>query len=245
MTYRLGFPYQTEKSPSVLLEESENPNTDPAELQRIASIRFLPRSISRALATNPSTPPDALLVVGGDAPAEMLKNPLWNLLLATDPGLLNRMPNHTAEAIGSHIDTPVDLLRCLGTPRSRPVRVRAAVAANPNCPIEVLKGFFRHHQRVRTGLANNPNLPKRWQARLARDPCREVRTAVARRKDAAPDLLRALAQESSYNVRSAVAGNPRTPKDVLQSLSRFKLDSVQRALSANPAVKRMRKKNSR
>lgn len=87
-------------------------------------------------------------------------------------------------------------------------------------PVAAWAEVYDRAPDLRPFMAAHGGVASAWLERLARDPDRAVRLAIAQRDDASEAVLRELADDVSEPVRVAVAANPSTRKDVLQYLSR-------------------------
>jgi hypothetical protein len=139
------------------------------------------------------------------------------------------------------------------------VKVREAVARNPDCPVDLMGEFLRHAWPVRKALARNPSLPddllpalvadERPDTRitlasrerlpvqivelLAADGQAAVRQMVAQRRDLPMRVLRGMAgREWEPGVLMALIYNPKTPGDVMARFCSHHSESVQAALRA-------------
>jgi hypothetical protein len=90
--------------------------------------------------------------------------------------------------------------------RSPKWSVRAAVAENPNCPVEILDRLSKDDEdKVRWRVAGNPNCPVEILDRLSRDPKREVRYRVPENPNCPVEILAALSTDRDEVVRSTAA----------------------------------------
>jgi hypothetical protein len=215
------------------LQRCRDLNTPPEVLSRFAR-GSLSQVYADALAANPSTPVEDLLNLGARAPAALLRNPVWPLLVLADSSFLEQMPRYTQAALARCPESSPDLIRRLAGTNRRPVVVRMAAASNSATPMDVLKSFLRAAARVRVELVDNAKLPKAWHGRLAKDRSSAVRAALATRRDVSPNLLTVLSRDRSLmKVRVCVARNARTPYSALAYLSRSTMPAIQRALLEN------------
>jgi len=139
---------------------------------------------------------------------------------------------------------PADLLELA---RDRSKFVRADVAANPSAPllarlapagedavptgvepavgrgaVPVMAALLDdEHNGVRIALARRPDLPLAWIRRLARDPDREVRGALARATNRSDVLITLASARRSRDARWAVAGNEAAPAAALDAVVRL------------------------
>ena|GEM_PF-3110227 len=216
-----------------LLETCQDASTPPETLARLAK-DLRARVFVEALCENPALPVKELLILGARAPASLLRNPVWPLLILAESSFLERMPLSTQGALAGCPSSPPDLIRRLAGTNRRPAAVRAVAAANSATPLDVLTSFLRAAASVRAALARNEKLPIAWHGRLAKDPSSAVRASLACRRDVSPALLMQLSRDRSLlKVRVSVAGNPKTPYPALYNLSRSTLSEIQRALQEN------------
>jgi hypothetical protein len=92
-------------------------------------------------------------------------------------------------------------------------QVRAAIAANPNLPVDYLERLS--FTKARTGVAQNPATPADILARLSLDVDQAVRAAVASNPNTPPDILQSLAMEEETDILLALASNPHIPEQLL------------------------------
>jgi len=72
--------------------EASGETTSPERLQELAQQDV---KLARIVATNPNTPTETLLELDYQFPAELLNNPVFDLLLLGNPNLLAQMPQNT------------------------------------------------------------------------------------------------------------------------------------------------------
>jgi hypothetical protein len=100
------------------------------------------------------------------------------------------------------------LIEAAGDPEAE---IRAAAAANPSCPMDIVKRLAEDRDaKVRAGAAENPAAPE--------------------------EMLRALSSDSAAYVLVSLAGNPGCPADLLESLERREASDIHQALAANPGL---------
>ncbi len=113
--------------------------------------------------------------------------------------------------------------------------VRASVACNPKCPVDLLL-ILAHDPYSSSQAYRNPRMPEDNLRRLVASGSYEC-NAVAQNPACPPDLLRELSTNEDYGVRWRVASNPNTPADVLEMLSNEQTSpSMQQAIEANPST---------
>jgi len=83
------------------------------------------------------------------------------------------------------------------------------VAANPNCPPDLLQDFrSRGIHALDRAIARNPSLDAATVAALAQHADEKVRVAIASRPDLSSEVVQALASDHSKAVKAALAGSP-------------------------------------
>lgn len=196
--------------------------------------------VLKCLVRNQHTPAQALEILHQRFPGSFDKE------LAMHPAASAGM---LADIYAAHTDTA-----------SGPV-VRAAIIANPHCPLACLEQAAHAHERlllravakrpelsvarirklagypdnaVRAAIAAHPALPAALVAKLAQDTSDAVRRAVASRPDLSPDCMGQLAQDKDSWVRQWLARNPVVSHELLNKLALDIDEDVRRAVARNP-----------
>jgi hypothetical protein len=170
---------------------ASDPSTDPRILQELATVKD--RELRQQVARNPNTPIEVLWQLGVDFPAEVLENPIFQLLQLEDFDLPAKIPHCTL----------ISLLQCDRVPHlfmqyalgQQDYSLWLAVAYNPHTPASYLENL----------------------AHKSRRQDRELLRAVAAHPHTPPLLLSNIV-EISYRLAQIVAENPHTPVSVLQKI---------------------------
>lgn len=221
------------------LSQAESPWTDSAVLSDLAD--HPDQSVRLAVASNPTTPPDALARMAVDPRitretlGAVAANPntpppvLHGIAFATLPiGNEDALYDAAHEAIRNP-SLPLEDFAALASDES--VEIRAGIAENPSCPVEILRalstdpGTADGNPLARSGCAGNPAIPSDILSRLLRDDDWRVRRAAAGNPVVPVAVLEGFASLGYWNSTSSgyvdtfvlegVANNPRTPRDVL------------------------------
>ena len=121
--------------------------------------------------------------------------------------------------------------------KDREQKVRAGIAENPNSPALLLEALANDkEERVRESVAANPNSPVSLLDALAKDTDELIRRSVAWNPNTPVAVLEALAKDKALWVRKAVAKNPNTPASLLEALSTDKEDHVRASVAENSSA---------
>lgn len=181
-----------------------------------------------------------LVALAGAGEANVVRNPLctplaWDLLtnhpdervVAKAWRLAVTLPAAFAEhadwrvraRVAANQDCPPDVLADLARDESR--WVVAAVAGNPATPPEVLDAIASERDdQCAEALAANPATPERWLERLARDALPAVRAAAADNPSLPQRSLRRLADDTSARVLYVLAQRTELDARALSRLER-------------------------
>jgi len=69
------------------------------------------KAVRKACTSNANTPVEALLKLGSQFPEQLLKNPVFDLLLLAHPGLFKELPTATLNSLLKRNQVPVELIR--------------------------------------------------------------------------------------------------------------------------------------
>lgn len=221
------------------LFQAESPWTDAAVLSDLAE--HPDKSVRLAVASNPTTPPEALarMAVDPRTTRETLDavaaNPntpppvLHGIAFATLP-IDNEDALYDAayEAIRNP-SLPLEDFAALASDES--VEIRGRVAKNPSCPVEILRVLSTDRDTAdgnplaRIGCAANLNIPSDILGRLLHDDHNRVRRAAAGNPRVPVPVLEGFASLEYWRstpggfvdtfVLEGVANNPQTPRNVL------------------------------
>ena len=223
-----------------------NAMSDPETLRVLANDRD--NDVREALAQNPGCTADALGVL-----VDTLTQSLWfgsrndSILQqvckhpACDAETLIRVADTTnrpdagvAKAIAGRDDCPAPALEAIGL-RHYSHTARAAVAANPNCPHDLIDRMQQDRRaEVRVAFAGRTSWPHPVLEGLCADPKEAVRAALARNPECPARILGRLVDDPDTTVRATVAGHPGCPADTLKRLGSDPNRGVRAAVAANP-----------
>ena len=198
------------------LEEAKDPNTKPARLVELSQEQD--QKILVALAQNPSTPLDTLLVLAQRYPADFLANPVLPVLLLENPNVLHGCSYEAAKALVELPESPSWVLHSLALHPEQDLRQH--VASNKTTSIAILEALSRDADGgVRRSVATNGNTPLAILEVLARDFDKYVCRGVAENETTSIAILEALSRDVDKDVRRNVAGNDNVPIRLLEVLS--------------------------
>ena len=245
------------------LADAENPTTPADELASLANHPDV--RVRKAVTRHPGTPTKTLVSLGTRYPAELLKNPVFDMFFLENPAFLLAIPVAFIKGLidqpgflEDHVDTlllhpdadvgyaigkcshlSAEMIELLESEcRRQPVRL--GLAENKKTPAHVLEQLA--HDRdplVQWAVAENPNTPtpalETLAAGLKTEP---VRRWLARHSNSTPEILRELAADRVQRTRLAVAENRNTPRDVLRALEKDESMVVRRAAKRTRATLR-------
>ena len=170
---------------------------------------------------------------------------LRDAVAASDPGTSGRVLAELAgrdglgvellDLVASHPRTPKRVLEEIASDFWGHAGLR--VAQNLSAGRRVLSRLAQNpDRRVRFAVALNPNTPSGVRAAMAGDECADVRVAVAKALDVDPEALRVLGADGELGVRSWAAANLSTPAAVLETLLGDRSATVRACAAANPAA---------
>lgn len=137
------------------------------------------------------------------------------------------------QAVASHPQTPVEVLRRLA--QDQDPLVRKEVAGQKLIPGEILHMLAQDSDpRVRQGMARREQIPEEILYTLAQDEDGKVRQAVTRRSHIPVDILRMLTQDEDTWIRHLIASHSQVPAEALLTLAQDKEVSVREAVAENP-----------
>jgi len=201
----------------LLLRQAERRSTSPARLAELFARETVKRdtAIVAAIAANLSTPREILSAIA------VAPRPEWRKLYVgrLRSFLLAPSPQawSVAAALAGNPNTPLDALRRLV---GRETKVAFRLAQNPATPPDLLTLLAsREDVSVRSAVAANPRTPTAVLAILARNGERSVRQALATNTGAPPAALSALAKDADRGTRLLVASNPSTPRSTRELLA--------------------------
>jgi hypothetical protein len=237
------------------LAKAQSPKTPPDELRQLATSKAI--AIRRAVAQNPSTPTEILLVLAAELPVEFCENPIFSLLLFESPSFIDKIPPRTLsklfrfEALPSIFlekaneevriyaarlkDTSVHILRQLAVDPSK--GVRAQVARNEKLPSDLVEKLSQDSEvTVRQAVSLRQTLTAEIAERLSIDKEAEVRSSVARHPNIPINLLEKLSMDVGLEVRRSVAAHPRCTPEILLSLALDEDETLLLSLLKHPKL---------
>ena len=141
-----------------------------------------------------------------------------------------------AKTIAERADCPPQALEAIGL-RHYSHQARAAVAANPNCPDELINRMQQDRRaEVRVAFAGRASWSHSMLEGLCADPKEAVRAALVRNPECPERILGRLAADPDTTVRATVAGHPGCPPEILEHLGSDPSRDVRKAVAANPAA---------
>jgi hypothetical protein len=195
---------QNPASPSDLLEKLvEHPDPEVHEL----------------VVLNPNTPAALLFSLGQRFPKQLMKNPMFPLLLLESPNLYAEMPEQTLAGLLAQDGTPEPLLEWASGHKSDFIRL--AVAHNQAASGGLLRRLsFDREPSIRRAVSAHPKTPLEVLARLSNDASQEIRQLIARNPRTPPYALAILLGDTSPEVRKYTLHNASTPSLMIQSMQR-------------------------
>jgi hypothetical protein len=224
------------------LKEAGDPHTSPGRLRALAEHDDV--EVRRAVAQNPSTPPETLSTLGASFPGELLQNPAFALWELEGPELFQALPVETARAL---LEVPGLAARYFVLLAAHPEGViQRMLASHPQAPPALLEALARDedylvrrwalHNIVRRWPMPDEALPREVLTRLIRVADEDVRVAFAKSASTPRELLVHLARDEEWGVRKAVVENEATSPEALTHLARDREWSVRRAVAGNKAT---------
>jgi hypothetical protein len=164
------------------LKEAKDPSTSAIRLVKLSQ-KKAPKILA-ALAQNPSTPLDTLLVLAQTYPEAFLANPVLQMFLLEDPTFLHRCSEEALHALLGSKECPGWAIRSLVLHPN--VLVRRKVAENNNTSIALLEALAidkdtTKDNNVRLGVVRNERTPLALLEDLATDKNRVVRREANKR----------------------------------------------------------------
>lgn len=208
--------------------EARDPNLPPTS-EMCRGVVWVRRAAARHPLLRPSEA--ALLVHDPDRRVRLnlARNPI------TPPEILAELTESAdvavASAAASSEECPVDALVRL----ARAGRCDAAVASNPNTPLEIVEGLAGSASSyARASVAGRQGISVGTLVMLAGDPDQSVRAGVAGNPGIDAPTARQLAQDPDEWVRRSLAANPQVPGDVIAELTLDASDDIRKSAASNP-----------
>lgn len=200
----------------VLEQEALNSKTSANRLRELS--KSLDQRIRQAIAQNPNTPPDILIILFNKFPLQVLHNPVLNLILLERPNFLEELYENS-KLVFHKYELPNFFMEWAIFNINE--TIRSAVASSPKTPQNYLEKLSEDKQSfVRIQVAANYNSPAHILEKLAQDLDKAVRKAVARNPHVPINILEKLAGDEIVEVRREVAANNNTPSHILEKLVR-------------------------
>ncbi len=223
-------------------------STDP-ELLRQLAVSSDP-ALRVAVAANPNTPPDVLLKLGAEFPAQLLDNPVFSLLLLENLNLVEEIPLPTLRSILRQENVPLYILEKAADKAD--LQVQQALATNVQTPREVLQRLTQsRNAEVKQAAQLHINLAGELAEEVYEEKAKEVIQAII--PDGYKADTRSLAvlvqlcaipefivehwlQKSSYNdfVCRVIAYSPATPPKLLKYLAQHRDRYKPHGVAQNP-----------
>ena len=145
-----------------------NPSIDESVIQELLKRRS--SQVSKALASNPSTPFEHLAALATKHPEQVLANPAFELMLAADPSCIEGI---NEESLARIAKAPSADPRCLAMIArvTDSQEVFSALLANSATPLAALQLIQSDHPYVDVSLHRNwrPRAAESWETRTARE----------------------------------------------------------------------------
>ena len=222
---------------------AENPSTPPSVLIAMAKQEY---QTSGSVSNYHST--GHTILRRKDAPTEALD---W---IARNPSRMSntdvaRHSNTSAETLGwiaAHDSDDGTLMMVAQNSKTSPEilaqlaeqgseNVRAAVAAQPNCPSHILPLELLSQQpslKVCLNIATNPNTPAEYLEMFITSQKPALRAAVATNTSLSPEHLFTLAHDPTVEVRLAILRNPQTLAELMKELQSLQIPSHKQPTSS-------------
>lgn len=194
-------------------------------------------AVRRAVASNPRTFPNDILMLAGDMDASVRQRAVtYHTLGSQDLAYLRYDDDASVRAaIATRHGLDDSCYTELGGDAAP--EVRKALARNAQIPLDVLRLLARDSEpEVRAAAASNPRLPLDLIAALAQDDAEVVRAGVGGSARITTDIAEQLLQDQSIKVRKALAANPRTPVAFLDVLLQTGEMEIWQGLARQPRL---------
>ncbi|MCY6493808.1 hypothetical protein [Leptolyngbya sp. GGD] len=129
-------------------------------------------------------------------------------------------------AVSRNPNTPQNTAVQAGNPDYFQQLLEEGAVGNNRKQLECLSAS--HSVKLRQAVASNPNTPRRVMEVLSIDYCPQVRRELARNQKTPERILEVLANDSSACVRVSIAANPKTPRNTKLKLCQDRNRRVQR-----------------
>ncbi len=203
-------------------------STAASEDLRTLSRDMNPR-VREQVACNPGTPPDVLLNLAIDYPAEVINNPAMRVHIAADPALLDTLPYDAIDPLLQEEALPTSWILVIMRHDYLSRETHLLVARHPNTPAAALRriaddSITQPAGELACALAMHPACPADVLQALATHEDASVRAAVARHASTPAPLLPQLLGDANADVRRAVQAHPHAPSELITLLRRSGID---------------------
>jgi hypothetical protein len=196
---------------------AQNPSS-PVDLLELLASHADPEVVELVV-LNPNTPALLLLTLGQRFPRQLLKNPMFPLMLLESPNLYAEMPEQTLAGLLALEGVPEHFLEWALSHKSDFVRL--AVAHNrAAAPAALERLALDKEPSIRRAVSVHPNTPSGVLQQLAQDKAQEIRQLIARNVRTPPSSLAILLGDNLPEVRRHALHNPQTPLRMLTCLQR-------------------------
>lgn len=196
---------------------AQNPSSPVDLLERLAS--NADPEVVELVVLNPNTPTSLLLTLGQRFPRQLLKNPIFPLMLLESPNLYAEMPEQTLAGLLALEGVPEHFLEWALSHKSDFVRL--AVAHNRAANSAALQRLAQDKElSIRRAVSVHPNTSPEVLAQLSQDKAQEIRQLIARNVRTPPAALAMLLGDNLPEVRRHALHNLQTPPQMLSCLRR-------------------------
>lgn len=202
--------------------------------------------IRQAVASNPNTPQDVLLMLGKEFPEAIIANPIFTISLLENPESqfyrlsLARSSTTLGEILANLAQLPDQEILC-------------AIAQNPNTPVATLEELVENppqiynyedsdgeeFEHLLTCIAKNPNTPESILLKVAKNYSSSVQYAIAENPNAPIAILNKFADCHNSTLHQALIRNPNTPTAILEKLAGEQSQETRNLVKAHPNVSEM------
>lgn len=194
-------------------------NTTAKELAILIKANPQNKDICKQVARHPNTSPEILKELFKKYPADVLNNPIIDLLLLENPNLFDELYETNPNCFNTKKDLPIFYLEWAANNFDN--RIRESLADSLSTPTFILKKLASdNNNRVRALVAKNSNITEEIIDQLLKDKYDLVLCNLARNKKTSHPILELLAKHKSIDVRRAVAENTNIPDYLLEKLSK-------------------------
>ena len=209
----------------------------PDDLRTLA--RDMNPRVRQQVVHNPGTPPDSLMQLAIDYPADVLNNPALPVHIASDPALLGALPYDAIDPLLQENALPAHwILAIARRDYYLSSETRLLMARHPNTPAAALRELAASVNQFQTELARalpmHPACPADVLQTLATHADASVRVEVARHDSTPPSCLPLLLSDADTHVRRAVQTHPQAPLDLIALLRRSGIDPVYTPATESP-----------